>query len=74
MVEVFKEDCMDDEPANPVPLSLAALLESLAALIDRLHGGMAGMLLRAVPVKSSGTGGVYGGSIYARRGEMAEPR
>jgi exodeoxyribonuclease VII large subunit len=62
---------VDGEPANPVPLSLAALLESLAAQIDRLHTGTSGLLLRAVPVKSAGTGRVYGGFVYA---QLRDPR
>ena len=33
--------------------------------MDRLHEGAAGVLLRAVPVKTGGTGKVDGGFIFA---------
>jgi hypothetical protein len=56
----------DAEPASPVPLSLAALLESLAAHIDRLHLGTSGLLLQAVLVESGSTGRVYGSFVYAQ--------
>jgi hypothetical protein len=59
------------EPASPVPLSLVALLESLVAQIDRLHPGTSGLLLRAVPVQSPGTGRVYGDFVYA---QLRDPR
>ena len=62
---------MNSEPATPVPLSLAALLESLAARLDRLHDGMNGLLLRAVPLKAAGTSKVYGGFVYA---QLRDPR
>ena len=59
----------DFRPA--VPLTPAACLETIAARMDRLHQGAAGMLLRAVPVKTGGTGKVYGGFIYAA---LKDPR
>jgi hypothetical protein len=62
---------VDAEPATPVPLSLAALLESLAPRINRLHAGTSGLLLRAVPVQSAGTGRVYSGFVYA---QLRDPR
>jgi len=48
-----------------VPLTPSACLEAVAARLDRLHQGATGLLLRAVPVKTGGTGKVYGGFIYA---------
>jgi hypothetical protein len=50
----------------PVALSVAAVLESLAARLDRLHDGMEGVLVGAVSVRSGGPGKVYGGHVYAR--------
>jgi hypothetical protein len=50
----------------PVALSLGALLESLAARLDRLHDGLDGVLIRAIPVRAGGPGKVYGGYVYAR--------
>ncbi len=43
----------------------------MAAHLDRLHGGTAGVLLRAIPVKTGGSGKVYGGFIYA---SLRDPR
>ena len=57
---------VDSSGALAVVLSLAALLESLAARLDRLHGGTDGLLLRAVPVRGAGAPKVYGGFAYAR--------
>ena len=54
-----------------MPLTPAACLETIAAKMDRLHEGTAGMLLRAVPVKTGGTGKVYGGFLYAA---LKDPR
>jgi hypothetical protein len=54
-----------------VPLTLSAFLESVAARLDRLHEGTAGVLLRAVPVKGGGSGKVYGGFVYA---SLRDPR
>ena len=42
------------------------MLESMAARLERLHGGTDGLLVRAVPVKAPGQGKVYGGFVYAR--------
>jgi len=57
---------VDSSGTLAVVLSLAALLESLAARLDRLHGGTDGLLLRAVPVRGAGAPKVYGGFAYAR--------
>ncbi len=46
-----------------VPLTPSAFLETMAAQLDRLHSATAGLLLRAIPVKTGGTGKVYGGFI-----------
>jgi hypothetical protein len=46
-----------------VPLTPSAYLEAVAARLEGLHEGTAGMLLRAVPVKTGGTGKVYGGFL-----------
>jgi hypothetical protein len=54
-----------------VPLTPAACLEAVAARLDRLHQGTAGMLLRAIPVKTGGTGKVYGGFVDAA---LKDPR
>ncbi len=62
---------MNNQPDNPVALSLAALLESLAARLDRFHDGVSGLLLRAVPLKTTGTVKVYGGFVYA---QLRDPR
>jgi hypothetical protein len=59
----------DFRPA--VPLTPSACLEAIAARLDWLHQGAAGMLLRAIPVKTGGTGKVYGGFIYAA---LKDPR
>ena len=53
-----------------VPLTPSALLESVAAQVDRLHEGTAGVVLRAVPVRT-GPGKVYGGFVYA---QLRDPR
>jgi hypothetical protein len=58
--------CVEGEAATLAPLSLTALLESMAAQTDRLHSDMAGVLLRAIPVKSAGRGRVYTGFLYAQ--------
>jgi hypothetical protein len=41
-------------------------LESLANRVNGLHDGMAGMLLRAVPVKAGGLATVYAAFVYAQ--------
>jgi hypothetical protein len=57
---------------SAVPLTPAAFLEAMAARLDRLHGGNAvPMLLRAIPIKTSGTGREYSGFIYAT---LRDPR
>ncbi len=48
-----------------VPLTPSDFLETMAAHLDRLHAGTAGVQLHAIPVKTGGTGRVYGGFIYA---------
>jgi hypothetical protein len=48
------------------PLTPAAFLEAVAARIDRLHGADAApVLLREIPVRTSGTAREYGGFVYA---------
>jgi hypothetical protein len=65
----------DSQPSDDfrpaVLLTPAACLETIAAKMDGLHEGAAGMLLRAVPVKTGGTGKVYGGFISAA---LKDPR
>ncbi len=38
----------------------------MAARLDRLHDGTFGVLIRAMPVKTSAKGRVYGGFVYAQ--------
>jgi exodeoxyribonuclease VII large subunit len=68
---VADDSQLSDDFRPAVPLTPAACLETIAAKMDRLHEGTAGMLLRAVPVKTGGTGKVYGGFIYAA---LKDPR
>ena len=49
-----------------MPLTPVAFPGSMAARLDRLHKGASGVLLRAVPVKTSSTGRVCSGHVYTR--------
>jgi hypothetical protein len=61
-----------DDSLSRVPLTPAAFLEAVAARLDRLHGADANpVLIRGIPMKSAGTGRVYGGFIYAT---LRDPR
>jgi exodeoxyribonuclease VII large subunit len=66
----------DDSLPLPIgsgfPLTPSAFLEAMAACLDHLHGGDAApVLLRAIPVKTAGTGREYSGFIYAT---LRDPR
>jgi hypothetical protein len=61
-----------DDGLSRVPLTPAAFLEAVAARLDRLHGADAApVLIRGIPLKSAGTGRVYGGFVYAT---LRDPR
>jgi hypothetical protein len=66
----------DDSFSLPIaasfPLTPSAFLEAMAARLDRLHGADAApVLLRAIPIKTSGTGREYSGFVYAT---LRDPR
>jgi hypothetical protein len=64
---VADDSQFSDDFRPAVPLTPSACLETSTARLDRLHEGTAGMPLRAVPVKTGGTGAVAEGDGHHRR-------
>jgi hypothetical protein len=66
-------DELFSEPiGSAIPLTPSAFLEAVTARLDRLHGADAApVLLRAIPIKTSGTGREYSGFVYAT---LRDPR
>jgi hypothetical protein len=59
------DDSHPSDDFRPAVLTPSACLEAVAARLDQLHQGAAGMLRRAVPVGTGGTGKVSSGFLYA---------